>query len=129
VVVRSSANVIDECVSSRSCCERCGGRKGNGGRRSKRGDRFRTVPCTANFSIPNNLTRFYAEIPRYVVAKVKLHMRIEDEETGWEREIACVNEAGEEMDRLCVNGERLALKYRLEYTIEDREGEVDGSDS
>jgi hypothetical protein len=64
-----------------------------------------------------------------VVTKVKLHMRIEDEETGWEREIACVNEAGEEMVRLCVNGERLRLKYRLEYTIEDREGEVDGSDS
>jgi hypothetical protein len=139
VVVRSSANVIDECVGSRGYCERCGvgrgahdsggGRKGNSGRRSKRGDRFRTVPCTANFSIPNNRTRFYAEIPRYVVTKVKLHMRIEDEETGWEREIACVNEAGEEMVRLCVNGERLGLKYRLEYTIEDREGEVDGSDS
>jgi hypothetical protein len=62
-----------------------------------------------------------------VVTKVKL--RIEGEETGWEREIACDNEAGEEMVGLCIGGERLGLKYHLEYTIEDREGEVDDSDS
>jgi len=59
---------------------------------------------------------------------VKL-LRIEDKETGWEREIACANEAGEKIVCLCVNGERLGLKYHLEYTIEDREGEVDDSDS
>jgi hypothetical protein len=126
-----------KCISSRSCRERCGGgrgthdsgrgRKGNGGHRSKRGDRFCTVACTANFSIPNNLTRCCAEIPRHVITKVKL--RIEDEETGWERDIACANEAGEEMVRLYVDGERLGLKYHLEKTIEDREGEVDDSDS
>ena len=63
-----------------------------------------------------------------MVTKVKL-LRIEDEETGREREIACANEAGEEMVRLCVDGERLGLKYDLEYTIEDREDEVDGSNS
>jgi hypothetical protein len=62
-----------------------------------------------------------------VVTKVKL--RIEDEETSWEREIACRNEAGEESVRLCVDGERLGLKYHLEYTVEDREDEVDDSDS
>jgi hypothetical protein len=48
-----------------------------------------------------------------VVTKVKLS-RLEDEETGWEREIACANEAGEEIVRLCVDGERLSLKYHLE---------------
>jgi hypothetical protein len=62
-----------------------------------------------------------------VVTKVKL--RIEDEETGWERDIACSNETREEIVRLYVDGERLGPKYDLEYTIEDREGEVDGSDS
>ena len=62
-----------------------------------------------------------------MVTKVKL--RIEDEETGWERDIAFANEAGEEMVRLYVDGERLGLKYHLEYTIEDREGEVDDGDS
>jgi hypothetical protein len=62
-----------------------------------------------------------------VVTKVEL--RIEDEETGWEREVACADEAREETVRLCVDGERLDLKYHLEYTIEDREGEVDGRDS
>jgi hypothetical protein len=63
-----------------------------------------------------------------VVTKVKLG-RIEDEETGWEREIACCNEAGEEMVRLYVDGQRLGLKYHLEYAIEDRVDKVDGSDS
>ena len=58
-----------------------------------------------------------------------MKLRIEDEETGWEREISCANEAGEEMVRLYIDGERLDLKYHLECTIEDREGEVDDSDS
>jgi len=58
-----------------------------------------------------------------------MKLRIEDEETGWERDIACANEAGEEMVRLNVDGECLGLKYHLEYTIEDREGQVDDSDS
>ena len=59
----------------------------------------------------------------------KVELGIEDEETGWEGEIACANEAREEVVRLCVDGERLGLKYDLEYTIEDREGEVDDGDS
>jgi len=63
-----------------------------------------------------------------VVTKVKF-CRIEDEETGWEREIACANEAGEEIVRLYVDGERLGLKNHLEHTIEDRVDEVDDSDS
>lgn len=62
-----------------------------------------------------------------MITKVKLC--IEDEETGWEREIACTNEVGEEMVRLYVDGQRLDLKYDLEYTIEDREDKVGESDS
>jgi hypothetical protein len=63
-----------------------------------------------------------------VVTKVKL-CRIEDEETGWEREIARVNKIREEIVRLRVDGERLGLKYDLEHAIEDRVDEVDDSDS
>lgn len=59
----------------------------------------------------------------------KVELGIEDEETGWERDIACANEARKEGVRLCVYGERLGLKYHLEYTIDDREGEVDDGDS
>ena len=140
--------MFDDCESSRSFCERCGvgrgahdsgrGRKGNSGRRSKRVDRYctsvtyqrgrRSVLCTADFSIPNNLARFCAETRRHVVTKVQLG-RIEDEEPGWEREIACVDETGEEVVRLYVDGERLGQKYHLEYTIEDRVDQVEDSDS
>ena len=63
-----------------------------------------------------------------MVTKVK-SCRIENEETGREREIARANEAGEKIVRLCVNGERLGLEYHLEYAIEDRVDEVDNSDS
>jgi hypothetical protein len=63
-----------------------------------------------------------------VVTKVKLS-RIEDEETHWEREISGINEAGEEVVRLCVDGERLGLKYHLEYTIQDRVDQVDTGNS
>jgi hypothetical protein len=54
---------------------------------------------------------------------------IEDEETSWEGEIACANEAREEVICLCVDRERLRLKYHLGYTTEDSEGEVDGGNS
>ena len=57
-----------------------------------------------------------------------MKLRIENEETGRKRDVACTNEAGEEIVRLYVDGERLGPKYNLEYTIEDREGEVNGSD-
>lgn len=110
--------MFDECVSGRSYIERCG--------RSKRGDRFCTL-ISANFSIPNNLTRFCAESLWHAVTKVKL--RIEDEEAGWVREIACPNDAGEEMVRVYVDRERLGLKNYLEHTIEDREGQVDDGNS
>jgi hypothetical protein len=63
-----------------------------------------------------------------VVTKVKLS-RIEDEETHWEREISGINEAGEKAVRLCVDGERLGLKYHLEYTIQDRVDQVDTGNS
>lgn len=59
----------------------------------------------------------------------KVQLGIEDKEPFWEREIACVNEAGEEVVRLRVDGERLGLKDHLKDTIEDRVDEVEEGDS
>ncbi len=125
--MRAGVNVFDECANSRS----------GGSGRSRRGDEVyasitrvngrRSVPCSTTFSIPNNNTRFCAERLWDVVTKVKLG--IEDEEAGWERGIACADEAGEKICRFRVDGERLHLKYHLGYTIEDREGEVNDSNS
>jgi hypothetical protein len=113
---------------------RGGDRGARWGRRRDRGSRllyrsgeggFR-VPCPTDCSVPHNLTGFRADGLWDVVTEVQL--RTKDEETR-RRRIASVNESGEEIRSLFVDGERLGLEYHLDRTIEDGEDDIGDGNS
>lgn len=63
-----------------------------------------------------------------MITKMELRPGTEDKETR-EGSIAGVNESGEEVGGLLVDGERMYLKYELNYTIENGEDDVEDCDA
>jgi len=89
-------------------------------------ERVDSVFPVPHCSVPHNLTGFRADGLWDVVTEVQL--RTKDEETR-RRRIASVNESGEEIRSLFVDGERLGLEYHLDRTIEDGEDDIGDGNS
>jgi len=87
---------------------------------------FHHAPCANDRPVPHDLTRIRAYGLWDVVTEMQF--RTQDEETR-ERRIASVNESGEEIRSLFVDGVRLGLKYHLDRTIEDGEDDIGDGNS
>jgi hypothetical protein len=85
-----------------------------------------SFPCPEICSIPKNCTRLRAEVPRNVVTIAELGVENKEAREGC---IAGVDEEGEEITGVFVDGERMGLEDDLHGTIDNGEDNVNHSNA